>query len=175
MKTSSSIATLSTVADDASCDSGNVCSPTTERKQQVQFEYIEVREYDQILGDNPACRCGPPISLGWTYGTEWCVSVEEYESGRDFRRKRKHLYLTPVTRHNVLTRRLGYSPEDVKRAEDDVRLIQRNRKRTAKLNRFMERAFVLRHILSSMKRTLSVQGLHIPKVPLGVVGVSMYR
>merc|ERR1712012_305717 len=101
---------------------------------------------------------------------EWCVSLEEYESGREFRRKRRHLYLTPVTRHNVLTRRLGYSPEDLKRAEDDVRLIQRGRKRTVKLNRLMERTLVLRQFVSSLKRTFSVKRLHIPKVPLGVVG-----
>eukprot|EP00978_Attheya_sp_CCMP212_P031249 scaffold117482_cov46-Attheya_sp.AAC.2 len=44
-------------------------------KQGVLFSLVEIREYPRILGDNPSCRSGPPISLGWDYDKAVVVKV----------------------------------------------------------------------------------------------------
>jgi len=40
---------------------------TKEKKKNVRFHRVEVREYSQCIGDNPSCSAGPPVSLDWTY------------------------------------------------------------------------------------------------------------
>ena len=67
----------------------------------------------------------------------------------------------------------GILRRDVKRAEDDIWMIQRRWKRTVLLYWLIERTFVLRHFVSSIKITFSLKGLHKPKLPLGVVGISI--
>ena len=54
----------------------------------VKFLFVEVREYEQVLGDNPSVGFGPPVSIGWEYedSTHSLISVDKYE---DMRRSRE--------------------------------------------------------------------------------------
>lgn len=52
-------------------------SHSKERKS-VQFSFTEVRIFPQILGDNPYCSNGLPLSLDWTYISKYSVPVGEY-------------------------------------------------------------------------------------------------
>ena len=45
--------------------------------RKVSFSNLQIREYDVNLGDNPSCRVGPPISLGWKYSQKQDVSLDK--------------------------------------------------------------------------------------------------
>eukprot|EP00565_Helicotheca_tamesis_P002762 CAMPEP_0185733036 /NCGR_PEP_ID=MMETSP1171-20130828/18236_1 /TAXON_ID=374046 /ORGANISM="Helicotheca tamensis, Strain CCMP826" /LENGTH=162 /DNA_ID=CAMNT_0028402659 /DNA_START=252 /DNA_END=737 /DNA_ORIENTATION=+ len=49
--------------------------------KQVFFSTTEIREYEQILGDNPWALDGPPVSLGWRYDADKILflTVDDYE------------------------------------------------------------------------------------------------
>jgi hypothetical protein len=40
---------------------------TASRRRQVAFSHVEVRQYEQVVGDHPCCRTGCPLTLGWHY------------------------------------------------------------------------------------------------------------
>ena len=50
----------------------------------VAFARVEIRYYERILGDNPSCTAGPPMSIGWRYDPSQTVvfGVDEYEMAR---------------------------------------------------------------------------------------------
>lgn len=51
--------------------------------RSVSFADVNIREYERILGDNPSCTSGPPISLGWGYSPEPIkLSVDDFERGK---------------------------------------------------------------------------------------------
>eukprot|EP00957_Ditylum_brightwellii_P080104 6092395-Ditylum_brightwellii.AAC.1 len=42
----------------------------------VRFSHVNIRYYNTVLGDNPSCSSGPPVSLGWNHYKE----LEETQS-----------------------------------------------------------------------------------------------
>jgi hypothetical protein len=51
---------------------------TTSRRRQVDFSHVEVRQYEQVVGDHPCCRTGCPLTLGWHYRVDArCEGVRE--------------------------------------------------------------------------------------------------
>jgi len=49
--------------------------------RRVSFSHLQIRTYETILGDNPSCSSGPPLSLGWKYDPSHCTaSIDEYEA-----------------------------------------------------------------------------------------------
>ena len=85
----------------------------TRNKKSVTFDSINIREYDVILGDNPACSDGPPLSLDWTFTESTSSTIDDYEEVRGYKRHRKFLYLLVITRRNLLINRSGYYPTDI--------------------------------------------------------------
>ena len=89
-------------------------------KTKVSFSTLQIRTYETILGDNPSCTGGPPISIGWRYNPEHFDStVDEYE------RKQDHFYggpeIRPLDIDLVLHRseresilmKMGYNQQDL--------------------------------------------------------------
>ena len=63
--------------------------------KQVKFHTVEIREYDIILSNNPACEVGPSIEIGWDYTdvntADNAIRVSQYEKERfGKRRVEKH-------------------------------------------------------------------------------------
>jgi hypothetical protein len=48
----------------ASTDGVGTSNTIKSSSRHVSFENVEIRRYPMILGDNPSCRCGCPVSLG---------------------------------------------------------------------------------------------------------------
>jgi hypothetical protein len=48
--------------DSSSSMHSGSCSSNKMRRNSVSFHSVDVREYDRIVGDNPSCRSGPPVS-----------------------------------------------------------------------------------------------------------------
>lgn len=75
---------------------------TNPAKKQVSFQYVEVREYELGLCDNPECYLGPAIGLGWNYNSLAKVSLEDYEKNQAPPRPSKELHLTRERRQEML-------------------------------------------------------------------------
>ena len=96
--------------------------------KQVKFNTVEIREYDIILSNNPACEVGPSIEIGWDYTdvntADNAIRVSQYEKERfGKRRVEKHgrqskLYLSQVRREAIL-KEAGYTDKEVKAAIRD--------------------------------------------------------
>ncbi|GAX17547.1 hypothetical protein FisN_18Lh197 [Fistulifera solaris] len=79
----------------------------------VQFDKITVREYGIILGDNPACRNGPSVSIGWEYDEYPEILVNDFESIREGNRRTKRGMLMDRTYRVKLLKRLGYADNEI--------------------------------------------------------------
>lgn len=90
--------------------------PTRRKRHNVGFSTIEIREYNQTIGDNPSVSYGPPISLDWEYNVLETITLEHYEAHRAPRRSLRQMCLNYYTRRNVLTFKFGYSEQEVKAA-----------------------------------------------------------
>ena len=98
--------------------------------KKVKFNTVEIREYDIILSNNPACEYGPSIEIGWEYTdintADDAIRVSQYEKDRfGKRRHEKHgrpskLYLSQVRRESIL-KKAGYTEKEVNAAIRDKR------------------------------------------------------
>ena len=96
--------------------------------KQVKFNTVEIREYEIILSNNPACEYGPSIGIGWDYTdintADNAIRVSQFEKERfGKRRVEKHgrqskLYLSQVRREAIL-KEAGYTDKEVKAAIRD--------------------------------------------------------
>lgn len=101
-----------------------VASPPVPRdkssKTKVTFSTLQIRTYETVLGDNPSCTGGPPLSIGWRYNPEhYDSTVDEYE------RKQDQLYGGPEIRpldidlvlhrseREAILLKMGYTQQDL--------------------------------------------------------------
>ena len=115
--------------------------PTNENEEQkvdsrerytVRFKTIEVREYERIVGDNPSCSKGPPISIGWGYIIHRHYSINDYEHlVRGPRRTKKEFHLAADRRTHLLINEWKCSEEDIRKARREATYIQYCRAKTA--------------------------------------------
>jgi len=112
IKTLRRSSTTVSLSDDESCVA----------EKQVFFYEVSIREYPQILGDNPAVTEGVPLALDWDHQNQYKVNVEMYEFTRaPVRRKsRRKLMMSSTTRFRTLIE-AGYSLEDIGDAAMEVR------------------------------------------------------
>lgn len=102
------------------------------RKTTIQFSTVDIRTYDRIIGDNPACKSGPPITFDWNYVQKEPMDINEFEDTRLPRRTRKHLSLNFTTRRNIMALHFGASREEMDIAEKKVKSIRKQRKKSKK-------------------------------------------
>lgn len=138
-------------------------------KPRVKFTNIEIRKYNRILGDNPACLSGPPLQLDWTYGndTDDIVrkTIDDYESDRLPRRTRRQLVMTTITRRNMMVYHFGCSHHDVDEATRGIKKIRKQRQKTKSLTPAEEkRQEIAEFIAKKVKKTLLLGGGGIGKV-----------
>ena len=85
-----------------------------------------------ILGDNPSCNYGPPVSLDWRYKEANSMPLEDYEDSRGARRKAYQMQIPPVLRRRILERS-GVTPDEMEYTEKQMKLIKKGRERTKKM------------------------------------------
>jgi hypothetical protein len=124
----------------------------------VTFDCVLVREYERTVGDNPSCRHGPPISIGWSYLPETIHHIDEYEnfeakvpasddipphcltgvsivtaSGDHPRRRfrtRREFHLPAETRHAMLIHDWDCTEDEIRRAREEAAYVQYLREST---------------------------------------------
>lgn len=102
---------------------------SSERKNRIRFSTIETRQFNRTLDDNPACRCGPPVSLDWDYIDVKSVSIDEYEAKRK-PRSDDEIFMSSFIRRRMMSTEFGYTVKDLEKAEKSVKKIQRSREKT---------------------------------------------
>jgi len=125
--TSSMSTKISSCCNDSIISNGSSC-------KSVRFDNVYIREYETVLGDNPSCSCGPPISLGWNYDDfdQKEMLVESYEQYRDGQRRNIHQMRIPShIRHQTL-KYLNVSTRDIRQIELECNIIKDYRNETMK-------------------------------------------
>jgi hypothetical protein len=138
------------------------CSNSTDdssSKKAVSFGMIQIREYNRVVGDNPAVSDGPPMSIGWEFVQKEAVPVHVYEKRKCLRRT-SNLRMGNFTRKSILREECGFSWEEIRTAEKRARKIQRQRRQTIQRG---ETATAIECAMESakrkMQRTFSKKGL----------------
>jgi hypothetical protein len=104
-----------------------------ELRDKVTFTTISIREYPRIVGDNPACSSGAPISIGWSYNTDKDqeISVDAYEEHREgVRRDISSMKMPKSIRESILKDEWDVSMKDLMMARSETLKIQLQRKET---------------------------------------------
>ncbi len=137
------------------------CSSHSKPQKVTRFGNVEIRKYDRILGDNPACSDGCPVQLGWLYTSQEPVCLDEYEANRYPRRSRRQLQLTSITRRNSLHYHFGYTHQEIEQGSDAIKKIQKQRIMTRSITRKKEKTQEkLEKLTKGIKRTFSREKIY---------------
>jgi hypothetical protein len=98
---------------------------------RVTFSNVHVRQYERILVDNPACRIGVSIGIGWCHNDETIMEVDEWEDSRTEKgvRVMSRLAISPC-RREALVRKLGYVDSEIAAAMREINRIKCQRRQT---------------------------------------------
>jgi len=82
--------------------------------KKVFFHEVEIREYPQVLGDNPSVSDGAPVAIAWEFQSQYNVNIDVYEMTRaPMRRKgRRRLLISSKRRLHSLIE-AGYTAESI--------------------------------------------------------------
>lgn len=123
---SSSIASLNTL---------NSTAASTASNKSVRFDKVEIREHGVILGDHPATRIGPPVTIDWDHQAEHSIDVDEYEKGSESGSRRGSAQLRmPLDVRQELLKNADYSLREMIEVQRSVRKTQQSRSRTSSVS-----------------------------------------
>jgi hypothetical protein len=95
-------------------------------KPSVSFASLSVREYNVMMGDNPSCSYGVPISLGWEYQQHEAVPVVVSQQKK---KNRSNLLLSYNARRQLL-KEAGYRSTELRKCVREVNRIKNERAMT---------------------------------------------
>jgi len=140
------------------------------RESKVVFSTVEVRQYERILGDNPAVSYGPPLSIGWKHYEDRtiCVTVDEYEYYHGTCEDLSDMVLTRYEREVVLFD-LGYDEREIAKTIRQNYKLKKNRRQTVNNLPIMS----VEQAVESAKKSLS--RMILSPVRKQISSKSMYR
>lgn len=106
------------------------------KRKNVRFSEIKVREYNRTIGDHPEA-FGPPITIGWEFIENPATPLDKYESERPTRRR--NLRLSSVTRKNLLVNVFQVDEEEIRKADNEVKRIRKQRESSNKQGKIAAR------------------------------------
>mmetsp|Transcript_5691 Transcript_5691/g.8253 ORF Transcript_5691/g.8253 Transcript_5691/m.8253 type:complete len:211 (-) Transcript_5691:274-906(-) len=128
--------------------------------KSVSFKNISIREYVRIVGDNPSCSNGSPVSIGWIYGNTAVTTVDQYEGNRPIRRNSFQMVIPQRIRQEMLMEEWGFSRADLASATRKVTKCKNQRRQTvnnlylSKIEEIWETTFkTLRRLVFRTKRS----------------------
>ena len=133
--------------------------------KRVGFNYIEVKEYPIILGDNPSISDGIPVTIGWKPQKTIMLELEYFELYRPDRKPPKEMKLSSEDR-TYLVLMSGSTLQEIGRASMAAKKIQNLRAKSFFHKTHWEHLIgTLDNKLnaSKMKKHPSVQFTRIPR------------
>jgi hypothetical protein len=95
--------------------------------KQVRFGELTIHEHALELGDNPACSCGAPLTIGWKAQNSSTRNLDLYEYMRGERRRGRKQLAMNVTDRAQLLLRSGYDINEIAAATMEVDEIKKQR------------------------------------------------
>ena len=87
---------------------------SSSKKELTFAEVLTIREYPIILGDNPACKQGAPIQIGWDVMNCYTRNLELYEYTRaESRTQNKKRLPMPFVKRSQMLLDAGYTREQI--------------------------------------------------------------
>merc|ERR1719203_2098770 len=120
----------------------------------VGFKFVEIRDYFQILGDNPSVSRGPAMTLDWEYDSHQTISIDSYEGNRGTRRVSYEMMMPRNVREHHL-RKSGYSKKEISKAVKAIDEAKSKRKKTVKNIRFENVEYAVERTTRKIKKLLS--------------------
>jgi len=121
-------------------------------KKKVSFGYVAIRFYPVMLGDNPACERGVPITIGGMYIREMVYrNVDCHHYHRGEHGIGTQLRLSSSRRRNILMREAKCSKQDIAKRIIEVRTIQDEREESIRLYRWNGLKFILESSIQKLK------------------------
>lgn len=111
--------------------------------RRVSFGSVSTREFERIIGDNPCCRSGPPLGIGWQYNECEDITIDSHQLKRVKRQSIVGKTIHPVTkseRRSILKWDWCYTEEEMLEAEDEIIRVQWQRHATNTGSRVLENA-----------------------------------
>jgi len=124
---------------------------------KVKFTDITVREYPQILGENPGCSNGPSMAIGWEYREHPTLLLDAFEALRAPFRDSKKILLVPCEKHEKRLRRMGYSPLEIAEA------VRRDNKSRCQRRQTVSNMAMLEALLSTKSKILRSLFFSLPR------------
>ena len=104
-------------------------------KQRLRFGFVECREYDITVSDNPASQSGASVELGWNYNVKKSVHIDTFEEiRRPLRAKNftKEMRLAKWERERLL-REFGVTDLQIQQAAKSAAMIRNQRKKSIQM------------------------------------------
>lgn len=122
-------------------------------RHNINFGDVEVKKYEIIAGDNPACTSGAPVGIGWSSSDVTRIDLDAYEADRPPRRKRGELMMSSAERRKKLEA-MGISNQEIVKSIRGVERVKAQRNRT-QINLKMEPAQEkLQKVIRGAKRVI---------------------
>lgn len=101
------------------------------KRSLVQFTTVQIREYPLIIGDNPSCELGVPITIDWKPLRQYTTSVNEHqqEEASPHHTNENELRISPQVREGMI-RHAGFHCEQIRRAVHRVNIKKMERRQT---------------------------------------------
>ena len=144
--------------EDDSSDHSASSSCSSSSSNSVRFRNVQIREYGIVLGDNPSCSRGPPVSLGWDYDQdgEQDVLLDVYEKWRIGQRRSMYEMKLPADVRFDMLREWDVQTKDMKTTELKLKEIRSQRLRTLVQ---VQRKETMKQFTQKLKRTVSFNRL----------------
>ena len=113
---------------------------STRSKSSLNFKSVEIREYPRIIGDNPSCSGGAPMSIDWAHYPQQYYNIDEFEGAHPSRRKRSEMVMPSDVRHQMLMKDWGCSMKSIVKASQERKEVAELRKKTASQSEFSFKA-----------------------------------
>ena len=111
-------------------------------KRSVSFDKVQIREFQQVLGEHPCSDDGPSLALGWEYNEKKQINLDRYEAKRNgtglhFQINRssssasnpESMFMTPRARKEIALD-WGYTPQQIAENQKQSRRIKKKREKT---------------------------------------------
>mmetsp|Transcript_29007 Transcript_29007/g.34473 ORF Transcript_29007/g.34473 Transcript_29007/m.34473 type:complete len:175 (-) Transcript_29007:209-733(-) len=136
-------------------DMSTSSSSSDDETQHVHFQSVEIREYDMILGDHPSSHNGPPVTLDWEYDETILLPLDQYEFHHAPRRTKQQMLLDGSYRAHILINCDDYTDDEMIKAENDCKKIQKQRDSTIRMLPFSKMEEVTQSAGRKLKRLQS--------------------